>query len=272
MINILGKTKTTRLVSLVVIAILLVWIIYGFVVIYTLPDWPERGTFGDMFGAINALFSGLALAGIILAIFLQKQELELQRHELELTRQELARTAEAQEQSREALRTQAYTLNLSAQVSAYTALLEDHRSPVGAAPEHLRQLKSLLEQLQDKLDYEAAVQRWAADQGHASAQYNLGAMYHQGKGVTQNYGAAVQWYCKAADQGEVHAQHNLGDMYRTGQGVTQDSVQACMWFSLAAALGDNGARYKRNDLEEKMTPAQIAEAQRLAREWKPKGK
>ena len=53
MINILGKTKTTRLVSLVVIAILLAWIIYGFVVIYTLPDWPERGTFG--------LFDDLAL-------------------------------------------------------------------------------------------------------------------------------------------------------------------------------------------------------------------
>ena len=152
MINTLGKTITTRLVSLAILAILLAWIIYGFVVFYTLPDWPERGAFGDMFGAINALFSGLALAGVILAIFLQKQELELQRHELELTRQELARTAEAQEQSREALRTQAYTLNLSAQVSAYAALLENHRSPVSGTPEHLSQLESLLEQLQNELE------------------------------------------------------------------------------------------------------------------------
>jgi len=152
MINTLGKIITTRLVSLAVLAILLVWIFYGFVVFYTLPDWPERGTFGDMFGAINALFSGLALAGIILAIFLQKQELELQRKELELTRQELARTAKAQEQSREALRTQAYTLNLSAQVSVYTTLLEEQRSPISGAAEHMGQLKSLLKQLQAELE------------------------------------------------------------------------------------------------------------------------
>ena len=52
-------------------------------------NWTERGTFGDMFGSINALFSGLAFAGVIIAILLQKQELTLQRKELEQTREEL---------------------------------------------------------------------------------------------------------------------------------------------------------------------------------------
>ena len=51
--------------------------------------WQDRGTFGDMFGAVNTLFSGLAFAGIIFAIILQSKELELQRSELELTREEL---------------------------------------------------------------------------------------------------------------------------------------------------------------------------------------
>jgi len=133
-------------------AIFLVWWLFELWIVQRWPTWVLRGQFGDSFGAINALFSGLALAGIILAIFLQKQELELQRKELELTRQELARTAKAQEQSREALRTQAYTLNLSAQVSVYTALLEDHRSPVTGTAEHMSQLKSLLKQLQEELE------------------------------------------------------------------------------------------------------------------------
>jgi Putative phage abortive infection protein len=50
----------------------------------------ERGTFGDMFGAVNALFSGLAFASLVYTILLQKEELQLQRTELTLTRQELA--------------------------------------------------------------------------------------------------------------------------------------------------------------------------------------
>ena len=48
----------------------------------TLTQWSERGTFGDMFGAVNALFSGLAFVGVIIAILLQRQELQLQRTEL----------------------------------------------------------------------------------------------------------------------------------------------------------------------------------------------
>ncbi len=64
-----------------------------------LEDWSERGTFGDMFGAVNTLFSGLAFAGVIYAILLQRQELSLQRKELELTRRELEKSAKAQERS-----------------------------------------------------------------------------------------------------------------------------------------------------------------------------
>lgn len=69
--------------------ILVLWIIALISMCIIFPKWEVRGQFGDMFGSVNALFSGLAFAGVILAIYLQKNELELQRKELQLTRREL---------------------------------------------------------------------------------------------------------------------------------------------------------------------------------------
>jgi TPR repeat protein len=109
--------------------------------------------------------------------------------------------------------------------------------------------------------------RLAADQGDAYAQFNLGVMYADGQGVPQNFTEAMKWYRKAADQGSAAAQFNLGVMYADGQGVPQDYVNAHMWFNLAAAQGDQDALKNRELVEQRMTPAQIAEAQKLAREW-----
>ena len=109
--------------------------------------------------------------------------------------------------------------------------------------------------------------RKAADQGYADAQTRLGTMYNYGQGVTQDYGQAAAWYRKAAEQGNPQAQAYLGLLYDKGQGVPQDYVQAHMWLNLAAV---GGAAKIRDRVAEKMTPEQIAEAQRLAREWRPK--
>ena len=111
--------------------------------------------------------------------------------------------------------------------------------------------------------------RVAADQGNAEAQSSLGAMYTQGKGVPQDYSEAMKWMRLAADQGIAPAQFNLGIMYAKGQGVPQDYVLAHMWFNLSAAQGDETAVKNRDIVAGKMTPEQLAEAQRLAREWKP---
>jgi TPR repeat protein len=83
---------------------------------------------------------------------------------------------------------------------------------------------------------------------------------------------AVSWYRKAAEQGEASGQYNLGIMYRTGRGVPQDYVQAHMWFNLAAShtYPVDDAVADRDLVAARMTPLQIAEAQRLAREWKSK--
>ena len=125
-------------------------------------------------------------------------------------------------------------------------------------------------------DY-AKAERWyrkAAEQGYALAQYNLGVMYNKGQGVPQDYAEAVKWYHKAAAQGDASAQYNLGYMYHNGLGVPPDYVQAYMWLNLAASAltGEmHDKTVKNRDLTAaKMTPAQIAEAQKLAREWRPK--
>lgn len=112
--------------------------------------------------------------------------------------------------------------------------------------------------------------RRAAEQGYADAQFMLGLMYLDGKGVPQDHQATVRWFRRAAEQGNPTAQHNLGAMYANGWGVPQDYVQAHLWFNLAAAQADGDAGKKRDLVAGLMPPAQIAEAQRLAQEWRPR--
>jgi TPR repeat protein len=121
-------------------------------------------------------------------------------------------------------------------------------------------------------DYAEAVKwhRMAAEQGYAGGQAKLGIMYAEGKGVPQDYVEAVKWYRMAAVQGDAGGQAKLGIMYAEGKGVPQDDVLAHMWFNLAAAQGHANAKKGRDLMAKRMTREQIAEAQRLAREWKPK--
>ena len=72
--------------------------------------------------------------------------------------------------------------------------------------------------------------------------------------------------------GHADAQVKLGHMYFEGRGVPQDYQGALRWYLLAATQGNAEAVQCRDEVAEKMTPVQIAEAQRLAREWEPKKK
>ena len=118
-------------------------------------------------------------------------------------------------------------------------------------------------------DYEQAVKwyRKAAEKGDARAQGNLGVCYAEGHGLPKDYEQAVKWYRKAAEKGNAVAQHNLGVMYLRGQGVPKDTVFAYMWLNLAGQTRDD-ARKLRDAVGEEMTPEQVAEAQKLSREWK----
>jgi hypothetical protein len=118
-------------------------------------------------------------------------------------------------------------------------------------------------------DYATALREWRplAEQGDAGAQYNLGYMYGEGQGVSQDYKEAIKWYRKAAEQGNVDAQNNLGFLYVKGRGITQDFIQAHKWFNIAGASGHEMGSNNRDITAIRMTPAQVAEAQKLAREW-----
>jgi TPR repeat protein len=123
-------------------------------------------------------------------------------------------------------------------------------------------------------DFKTALREWQpmAEQGDARAQFYFGLLYENGDGVPLDYAKARQWYEKAAVQGDAKAQLYLGLQSSFGQGVPMDLVDAYMWYSLAGGNGNAHAPGYRADLSRQMTPAQIAEAQKRARDWKPKGK
>jgi TPR repeat protein len=117
-------------------------------------------------------------------------------------------------------------------------------------------------------DYKTAM-KWytlAAEQGNADAQYNLGFMYDNGYGVPQDDKTALKWWTLAAEQGNADAQTSLGVMYYNGEGVLQDYVYAHMWFNIAASSGNKTASENRDIVAKQMTPSDISAAQDLARE------
>jgi TPR repeat protein len=127
-------------------------------------------------------------------------------------------------------------------------------------------------------DY-AETRKWyrkAAEQGDRRTAFQIAMKFAFGKGGLQDDAEAVKWYSKAAEQGDTTAMTELGRLYGGGKGVPHDYVQAHKWYNLAAAISTTpevrrDAANARDSLAKYyMTAAQIAEAQRLAREWKPK--
>jgi uncharacterized protein len=135
--------------------------------------------------------------------------------------------------------------------------------------------------------------RLAADQSSSYAENVIGIAYEHGVSVPKDDAEAFRWYRRAANKiyerpGNtwIHSpQYNIGVMYASGRGTAQDYVQALMWFMLAAASGDTKppdpvagklvdtpkftALEQRDRLVALMTPAQIVEAEKLARDWAP---
>ena len=130
-------------------------------------------------------------------------------------------------------------------------------------------------------DGKAAVKWWrkAAEQGYIPAQNKLGEIYESGMNVSDfsgkyrrqrdvvhaDYAEAVKWYSTAATQGDIPSAAALGDLYAQGHGVPQDFVQAYVWYSRSASV----SAARAHDLLNKMTPAQVAEGERLTKGWRP---
>jgi uncharacterized protein len=113
-----------------------------------------------------------------------------------------------------------------------------------------------------------------AQNGDAEAQFELGKNYETGRiGLPKDLAQARKWYQAAADQGDPFALASLGLLYNFGKGVTRDHTRAYMYYELAVARSKGGDRDSivelRDDVAKEMTPAQIAAAKKMARDWKP---
>ncbi len=112
--------------------------------------------------------------------------------------------------------------------------------------------------------------RKAAEQNYADAQNDLGASFYNGEGVAKDQVEAVKWFRKAAEQNFAKAQFNLNVCYYNGEGVAKDYVEAYKWLLLAARQGDEDAKKNMTELESKLTPEQIADGQKRARDFMPR--
>lgn len=106
----------------------------------------------------------------------------------------------------------------------------------------------------------------AGNQGVAEALDNLGLMFVNGEGKKKNHSSASRFFIRASELGFAKSQHNLATMLYEGDGVPQDYVYAHMWWNIASSQGFDGASDSRDRVAQEMTPDQIAEAQKLARE------
>ena len=89
-------------------------------------------------------------------------------------------------------------------------------------------------------------------------------MYDNGEGVPENDKTAVKWFTKAAEQGHASAQGNLGFMYSNGKGVLTDTKRAYMWFNLGSYNGNEISGKNKDKVSKKMTPADISKAQDMS--------
>ncbi len=119
---------------------------------------------------------------------------------------------------------------------------------------------------------ELAAVKQLAEQGDTKAQFVLGSMYRDGRGVAKNIHEMLRLWRMAAEGGNFDAQYALGNMYSGGSGVAKDHVLAYMWFDILAARATDGflgkiAESNRNAVKSFMTPDEIAKARKLSGDW-----
>lgn len=107
----------------------------------------------------------------------------------------------------------------------------------------------------------------SAKNGNVDAQYKLGLLYLTGNGALQDFAEAAKWLKLAAEQGYGLAQYELGLIYGTGHGLDIDQVQSYVWLNLASAAGVQQAVTARDDVMRSLNPKQLAQAQKISREW-----
>ncbi len=109
----------------------------------------------------------------------------------------------------------------------------------------------------------------AAEKGNARAMHNLAVLTAEGPDGKPDYNGAANWFRKASEMGIRDSQYNLAILYARGLGVAQNMQQSWLWFALAAAQGDEDAARKRDEVEARLSPKDIAGAKALLDGFKP---
>ena len=124
-----NNTKNHILIKLIILVVV-IWGLSAVFIIGILPNWSDRGTFGDLFGAVNALFSALAFAVLIYTIVLQREEIKQNRQEILLNRKELAKAAKLQKDAHKVLIQQVEQTHLSAKMNAMRTLVDYYNNQI----------------------------------------------------------------------------------------------------------------------------------------------
>lgn len=151
-----NKFKILITMSIIVV---IIWALSGFLTYYFVPEWSDRGTFGDMFGAVNGLFSGLAFAALIYTIILQREEMKMNRDEIIMNRKELKKSAAAQESSQLAQKEQVLQTHLTTKINAMSTIINYYNTQINnpvSSPELVERSRlkrrALIKQMDDLID------------------------------------------------------------------------------------------------------------------------
>ncbi len=154
--------KIVKKINFLIIAIIfvfIIWISSGLTIYHLLDNWSDRGTMGDMFGAVNALFSGLAFATLLYTLQLQREEIKLNRTEITLNRNELSKSVKAQQESQEVLKQQVAQTHLTAQLNAmntvinyYNNQIESNKSSKDTIDKARTKRKLMIQKIDDLID------------------------------------------------------------------------------------------------------------------------
>lgn len=138
-----------------------VWFFSGLAIIYFIDDWGDRGTFGDLFGAVNALFSGLAFAGLLYSLFENKKQIMAQQEELLLNRQELLKARKIQEKTEKAIEAQVSQMKNTARLSGLNTLVNYFTAKINDAKSTDEEIKHAIEKRREAIREIDRLIKWA---------------------------------------------------------------------------------------------------------------
>ncbi len=149
------ESKDRSLFVKLIVGVVLLWAISAVLIIFFMNGWSERGTFGDLFGAVNALFSGLAFAALLYTIVLQREEIKQNRNEIVLNRKELAKGSKLQQKSQQVLVEQVAQTHLTAKMNAMRIVVDYYNSLIlspKSSEETIEKAKEKRKQIIRKID------------------------------------------------------------------------------------------------------------------------